>query len=118
VPEPQEGIVFEGAFQGGIRCADEMQQKPERKAHGVSEGNPEKPRHTACGASLVNVPQPGNDAQHRGEYGLEPRIESEKMTAGQRRAAVFAELRPGNYDRLAASPTIVGLLEVRFRHGR
>jgi hypothetical protein len=40
------------------------------------------------------------------------------MTARQWRAALLAELGPGNYDRLAASPTIVGLLEIRFRHGK
>src|SRR5215469_5250210 len=118
VPKPHEGIVFEGAFQGGVRCADQVQQKPERKTGRVREGNSEKPHHTARGTSLIYVPQPGNDAQHCGEDRVEPRIESEKMTACQWRAAVLAELRPGNYDRPAASPTIVGLLEIWFRHGR
>src|SRR6516164_3909183 len=117
-PKPQEGIVFERAFQGGVRRAYQVQQKPDRKAGRVRERNSEKPHHTARRASLVHVPQAGNDAQHCGEHRVEPRIESEKMTVRQWRGALLAELRPGNYDRLAASPTIVGLLEIRFRHGR
>src|SRR5262249_21871123 len=118
VPKPHECIVFERAFQGGIRGADHVQQKPERKADGVSECHSEEPRHTACGTSFVYVPQAGDYAQRCGEHRVEPRIEGEKMTARQWRSAALAELRPGNYDRLAASPTIVGLLEIRFRHGR
>lgn len=118
VPKPHECIVFERAFQGSVRCADHVQQKPERKAYRVRERNSEKPRHTARGASLIYVPQAGNDAQPCREHRVEPRIESEKMAACQWRAAILAELRPANYDRLAASPTVVGLLEIRFRHGR
>jgi hypothetical protein len=118
VPEPHEGIVFERAFQGGVRCADHVEQKSEREADRVRERNSEKPRQPARGASLIYVPQAGNDAQHCGEHRVEPRIKSEKITACQWGAAVLAELRPGNYDRLAASPTIAGLLEIRFRHGR
>ena len=117
-PKPHEGVVFERSFQGGVRGAYQVQQNPERKANRVRERDSEKPHHTARGAPLIYVPQPGKDAQRCREHRVEPRIKREKMTAPQRRAAVLAELRPGNYDRLAASPTIVGLLEIRFRHGR
>jgi hypothetical protein len=117
-PKPHEGVIFERSLQGGVRGAYQVQQNPERKANRVRERDSEKPHHTARGAPLIYVPQPGKDAQHRGEHRVEPRIEREKMTAPQWRATVLAELRPGNYDRLAASPTIVGSLEIRFRHGR
>jgi len=117
-PKPPEGVVFECAFQRGVRCAYQVQQEPERKAERVREHYSKKPHHTARGASLIYVPQAGNDAQQRGEHRIKTRMKREKMTARQRRTALLAELRPGNYDRPAASPTIAGLLENRFRHGR
>jgi hypothetical protein len=117
-PKPHEGIVFERAFQGGVQRAYQVQQKPGREAGRVREHNSEKPHHPARRPSLIYVPQAGKDAQRCGEHRVEPRIESEKMTTRQWRPALLAELCPGNYDRLAASPTIVGLLENRFRHGR
>jgi hypothetical protein len=80
-PKPHEGIVLERAFQGGVQRAYQVQQKPGRKAGRVREGNSEKPHHTARGPSLIYVPQAGKDAQHCGEHRVEPRIESEKMTA-------------------------------------
>jgi hypothetical protein len=117
-PKPHEGIVFERAFQGGVRCAYQVQQKPERKPNRVCERNSKKPHHTARGASLIYVPEAGNDAQPCGQHRVKPRIEREKVTACQRCATILAKLCAANYDRLAASPTIVGLLEIRFRHGR
>src|SRR5438045_2836576 len=102
-----ECFIANRAFERGIGRTNDVQQNAQRNIQWISkEHHSDKPHRSPQGTPFVKMPESRDDAQQGRDSWIEPRVTHEDSHARQRRAAVLAELCPGNDYRLAASPTI------------
>lgn len=118
-PDARSGyaVVAQRALQRRIQGANKVQNRAERTQR-VSQNHGAEPDDAARHAPFVNLSQSRNHAQYERDDRVEARLASENLGRRDRRAAILAELRAGDDDRLAASRTETRLIELRIRHGR
>src|SRR5579885_3141040 len=114
---PRKGMLVDRALQRRVGRTYQVHQESKGRRGRVREAHYKKPYRTAPRTSLVNMAEPGNQAQDCGHHGIEPGVFGEETAAGERSAAILAEFRSRNDHRLAASPAIPRPFKLRIRHG-